>query len=103
MAPAPRRLALQIIGAVGLGLAVVVWATQLDVAQLGRTLAQVKPLALLAVAAIAFAGLAWKAAFWRFALFALSPVPFRSLLRYALAAAVGSMLAPARAGEAFRL
>ena len=48
-------------------------------------------------------GLAWKAAFWRFALSALSPVPFRSLLRYALAAAVGSILAPARAGEAFRL
>jgi glycosyltransferase 2 family protein len=55
------------------------------------------------VAVIAFAGLAWKAAFWRFALSALSPVPFRPLLRYALAAAVGSILAPARAGDAFRV
>ena len=81
----------------------VIWARQLDVAQLGRILIRAKPIALLAVASIAFAGLAWKAAFWRFALFALSPVPFRSLLRYAVAAAVGSILAPARAGDAFRI
>jgi uncharacterized membrane protein YbhN (UPF0104 family) len=73
------------------------------VARLSHTLVQAKPLVLLAVAAIAFAGLAWKAAFWRFALSAVSPVPFRSLLRYALAAAVGSILAPARAGDAFRV
>jgi uncharacterized membrane protein YbhN (UPF0104 family) len=98
-----RRLALQIIGAVGLCIAVAIWVNQLDVALLGRTLRQAKPIALLAVTLIAFAGLAWKAAFWRFALSALSPVPFRPLLRYAVAAAVGSMLAPARAGDAFRI
>jgi uncharacterized membrane protein YbhN (UPF0104 family) len=73
------------------------------VGQLGRSLAQAKPIALLAVALLAFAGLAWKAAFWRFALSAVSPVPFRPLFRYALAGAVGSILAPARAGDAFRI
>jgi len=92
-----------VICAVGLGLAVVIWTSQLDVAQLSRTLTHANPIALLAVASIAFAGLAWKAAFWRFALSPLSPVPFRPLLRYAVAAAVGSILAPARAGDAFRI
>ena len=76
---------------------------QLDLAQLGGTLARARPFALVAVALIAFAGLAGKAAFWRFALSDVNPVPFWPLLRYAVAAAVGSILAPARAGEAFRV
>lgn len=84
-------------------MAVFLWTRQLDLTQLGRTFVRAKPLVLVAVALIAFAGLAWKAAFWRFALSALKPVPFWSLLRYAVAAAVGSILAPARAGEAFRV
>ncbi|HTA94190.1 MAG TPA: lysylphosphatidylglycerol synthase transmembrane domain-containing protein [Polyangiaceae bacterium] len=98
-----RRRALQIICAVGLCIAVVISTSHLDVAQMGRILRQANPIALVVVALIAFAGLAWKAAFWRFALSALSPVPFRLLLRYAVAAAVGSILAPARAGDAFRI
>jgi uncharacterized membrane protein YbhN (UPF0104 family) len=93
----------QILSAMGLALGATIWAYQLDVAQLGRTLTRASPLALLAVALIAFTGLAWKAAFWRFALSTMAPVPFWPLLRYAVAAAVGSILAPARAGEAFRV
>lgn len=98
-----RRLALQVVSAVGLAVVVFVWARQLDLTQLGRTFARAQPLVLVAVALIAFAGLAWKAAFWRFALSELKPVPFWSLLRYAVAAAVGSILAPVRAGDAFRV
>jgi uncharacterized membrane protein YbhN (UPF0104 family) len=92
-----------VVSTLGLALAIAFWSSKLDWAQLGRTLAQAKPWALLAVALIAFGGLAWKAAFWRFALSALCPVPFWPLLRYAVAASVGSILAPARAGDAFRV
>jgi len=97
------RLALQVVSVVGLALAIGFWSSKLDWSELGRTLVQANPWALLAVALIAFGGLAWKAAFWRFALSALCPVPFWPLLRYAVAASVGSILAPARAGDAFRV
>ncbi len=72
-------------------------------ARLGHTFAHATPLPLLAVVVVAFAGIAWKAAFWRFALSEIAPVPFWQLLRYTVAAAVGSVLAPARAGDALRI
>jgi uncharacterized membrane protein YbhN (UPF0104 family) len=93
----------QVVVAAGLLVALALWARQLDIPRLGRTFAQASPLPLLAVVLVAFAGIAWKAAFWRFALSELSPVPFWQLLRYAVAATVGSVLAPARAGDAFRI
>jgi hypothetical protein len=93
----------QVLVATALVVAIALWARQLDIARLGRTFAQASPLPLLAVVLVAFAGIAWKAAFWRFALSELSPVPFWQLLRYAVAATVGSVLAPARAGDAFRV
>ncbi|HSN19433.1 MAG TPA: lysylphosphatidylglycerol synthase transmembrane domain-containing protein, partial [Usitatibacter sp.] len=94
---------MQILATAGLGLAAYFWIRQLDGAQLGRALAQAKPLPLVLVAFVALGCVAWKAAFWHFALSTLRPVPFRALLRYAIAATVGSILAPARAGDAFRV
>ncbi len=94
---------MQGVAALALVVAGTAWVSQLDVARLGHTLARANPFLLASVALIAFAGLGWKAGFWRFALATLSPVPFWALLRYAVAAAVGSILAPARAGEAFRV
>ena len=102
-ANASRRFAVQVVVAAGLVAVTVLWVRQLDIARLGRTFAQASPLPLLAVVLVAFAGIAWKAAFWRFALSAVFPVPFAQLFRYAVAATVGSVLAPARAGDAFRV
>lgn len=101
---APRkRLAVHVLSAVVLTLALVFWVRQLDLSQLAFTLKRAQPLPLVLVALLAFAELVFKARFWFVALSALRPVNFRALLRYGLAAAVGSMLAPGRAGEPLRL
>jgi uncharacterized membrane protein YbhN (UPF0104 family) len=59
------------------------------------------PLALAALAS--FSTLFWKALSWRVMLLPRHPVPVLRLFRYTIAAFAGSLLLPARAGEALRL
>lgn len=101
--PRRRRLALQLAGVAIVSVALAFWARGLDLRRLAAALASAAPGGLVAAALIAFACIAWKAAFWRFALAPVAPVSFAPLLRYSLAATVGSILAPARAGDAFRV
>ena len=94
---------LHIVSAAGLAFGAVVWGRQLDARELWVTLTQARVLPLVTAAIGAFVCIAWKAGFWRFALSPVRDVSFRELFRFGVAAEVGSILAPGRAGEALRL
>ena len=101
--PRWKRLALHIASAAALALAAVVWGRQLDASQLWLTLTRARVFPLAAAATGAFVCIAWKAGFWRLALSPLRVIPLRELFRFGVAAEVGSILAPGRAGEALRV
>jgi uncharacterized membrane protein YbhN (UPF0104 family) len=109
-APAPERpLLLRPSTWLRLGgmvlVAALLWFTLrgLEWAKLGEALRQMSPLPVVVAAGVNFLHHACKAVYWRTLLLPVRALPLGRLFRYSVAQSVGSVLAPARAGEALRV
>ena len=80
-----------------------VFARSLDLRALGRALAHASLWLLALAIAQNFATVFAKSVYWKLGLSHVGPVPLWSMFRLQLASSVASLVAPARAGDAFKI
>lgn len=96
-------IALRIATTLAVAALVVVVVRTLDLGALKRSLLSASPAPLVIAAALSFAMLLAKSAYWRTILAPMKPVPLRTMLWYTVAANGTSLVLPMRGGEALRV